>query len=341
MLCKPFKYMTFRLLYVSGLIRECPWGKIKIRRRAYLYLLVFPLFIFIAIKTYIILWKARITNRKENRDSSYKFYLTIAAIAKNESEYISEWLAFHKLQGVDKVFLYNNDSTDNMREVLKPYIEDGFVIYNEIHGNHKQFAAYTDAINRYGRLAKYMAFIDCDEFLMPVNKDDNLKSIIDEVFAKDDNAGGYGINWCVYGSSGHEKKPQDGLLIENFIHHSEVGFVHNKHIKTIVKPSCVHFFKHPHFPKYKPGYYCINYDGHLIPYWWNYISEYRGIRLNHYICKSKEEFLKRRSLERSDIPGKRPFSDFDIYDRNDIKDNDLSIYYSNLRDIMNFYRRSD
>jgi Domain of unknown function. len=143
-------------LYVSGLIRECPWGKIKIRRRAYLYFLVFPLFIFIAIKTYIILWKARITNRKENRNSSYKFYLTIAAIAKNESEYISEWLAFHKLHGVDKVFLYNNDSTDNMQEVLKPYIEDGFVIYNEIPGRYRQFDAYNDAINRYGHLTKYM-----------------------------------------------------------------------------------------------------------------------------------------------------------------------------------------
>lgn len=300
-------------------------------------MLVFPIFLIIMIRAYVILQRAR-TRRKDNA-SCYKYHLTIAAIAKNESAYIGEWLAFHKLQGVEKVFLYDNDSTDNMYEVLKPYIDDGFVEYNEIHGKCIQFAAYTDAINRYGELAEYMAFIDCDEFMVPVNTDSDLRTIIDDVFAKDDNAGGYAINWCIYGSSGHEKKPQDGLLIENFTYHSDVSYVHNRHIKSIVRPSCVKYFDHPHYPIYKPGYYCINYDGDIVPSWWNNISSYKGIKLNHYFCKSKEEFLIRRSLGKADIPGSRTIDEFYEYDRNDVKDENISVCFADLKNIMNNYTK--
>lgn len=171
-----------------------------------------------------------------------KYRLTIVAIAKNESAYISEWLAFHKLQGVEKVFLYDNDSTDNMREVLQPYIEDGYVVYNEIPGRYRQYDAYNDAINRYGHLAKYMAFIDCDEFMMPVDSDKSLLEIIESAFLKDESAGGFGINWCMYGSSGYETKPENGLLIENFTHHSLINHERNYTIKSIVKPYSVKGF---------------------------------------------------------------------------------------------------
>lgn len=65
-------------------------------------------------------------------------------------------------------------------------------------------------------MTKYMAFIDCDEFMMPVDSNRSLLEIIESVFLKDENAGGFGINWCMYGSSGYETKTEKGLLMENF-----------------------------------------------------------------------------------------------------------------------------
>lgn len=44
------------------------------------------------------------TIKKEER-------LAIVAIAKNEAEYIREWVVFHKIIGVSHIYLYNNDST--------------------------------------------------------------------------------------------------------------------------------------------------------------------------------------------------------------------------------------
>ena len=266
-----------------------------------------------------------------------KYCLTIVVLAKNESAYISEWLAFHKLQGVEKVFLYDNESTDNMRDVLQPYIAAGYVEYNVINGKYKQFEAYNDAIRRYGHLAKYMAFIDCDEFMMPVNSDKSLLEIIEYAFLKDENAGGLGINWCIYGSSGHETKPERGLVIENFTHHSYVDYERNYTIKSIVKPCCVKIFSHPHYPMFRPGFYNIDFQGKFIPFWRNEITEYDGIRLNHYYCKSKEEYAKRISLGRADIPSIR--SDY-FYkdDRNEVLDEVMLKYSSDVKKVMATYQ---
>jgi Glycosyl transferase family 2 len=42
----------------------------------------------------------------------------ICAIAKNEALYIEEWIAFHFLQGVSEILIFDNESTDNMRDIL-------------------------------------------------------------------------------------------------------------------------------------------------------------------------------------------------------------------------------
>lgn len=330
------KQLFIKLLFVSGLLRQ-ENRKAVLRKRAYLCVLLFPYFLFLLMRAYCNLRKSRLYNRKME-GIAYKFNLTIVAIAKNEAAYISEWLAFHKLQGVEKVFLYDNESTDNMRDVLQPYIAAGYVEYNVINGKYKQFEAYNDAIRRYGHLAKYMAFIDCDEFMMPVNSDKSLLEIIEYAFLKDENAGGLGINWCIYGSSGHETKPERGLVIENFTHHSYVDYERNYTIKSIVKPCCVKIFSHPHYPMFRPGFYNIDFQGKFIPFWRNEITEYDGIRLNHYYCKSKEEYAKRISLGKADSLHILSMDNFIKDDRNEVLDDSMLVYANDVKKVMAIYQ---
>jgi hypothetical protein len=42
-----------------------------------------------------------------------KHYLSICAIFKDEAPYLQEWIEFHRLLGVEKFYLYNNNSRDN------------------------------------------------------------------------------------------------------------------------------------------------------------------------------------------------------------------------------------
>ena len=53
--------------------------------------------------------------------------LAIVAILKNESPYVLEWVEYHRSIGFQKFFLYNNDSTDNVKELLAPYVQAGIV----------------------------------------------------------------------------------------------------------------------------------------------------------------------------------------------------------------------
>lgn len=268
--------------------------------------------------------------RKILNDSTKKYSLGIVAIAKNESEYIREWVAFHKLVGVSVIFLYDNESTDNMKECISDYIDSGYVVYQKIEGKNRQYDAYNDALFRYGRLCKYMAFIDCDEFLTPCNRGDNLLDYLDSAVVKNKNAGGIGINWCMYGSSGYLEKPK-GLLIERFIWRADtVNGKGNNCIKTIAIPECIKLFNHPHYPIYRYGFYNVDLYGHPVSGAYNRITQYYGVKINHYFTKSKEQWIIRRSMGMADKNAERTISEFYEHDNNDVKDLSAAIYSKEL-----------
>ena len=78
--------------------------------------------------------------RNDRRNMKYK--LSFCLIFKNEGPFLKEWLDYHIVVGVDHFYLYNNNSDDNFREVLEPYIKDGIVTLIEWPYDHSQFKAY-------------------------------------------------------------------------------------------------------------------------------------------------------------------------------------------------------
>jgi len=332
------KNTIFKALYLGGILKDmCPDGIALRSRNKYKRIILFcfaPLALIwgLLIKCYGVIDCLR----KDCHHKKYKF--AVVLIAKNESEYIEEWLAFHKIIGVDCVFLYDNDSTDNMKDVIQPYIDKGFVVYNAYPGKCKQLEVYNDALKRYGSLCHYLAFIDCDEFIMPADHNRNVIDMIDEAFRKDMNAGGLGINWAIFGSSGHKTKTP-GLVMERFLYRSNADFSPNSIIKSIVKPSMVKRFSHPHYPKYTLGHYGINMNGEIIGLYYNYIEDFPSLKLNHYYTKSKEEWDKRRSFGKvyyqKDEP---PIVSDDYYyrcDLNDIKDDNALFYCEKVKEMIN------
>ena len=97
-----------------------------------------------------------------------KYYLTVCAIAKNEGPYFQEWIEWHRRQGVEKFYIYDNESTDCTREVLAPYIESGLVDYRYWPGRKMQLAAYDDCFERHRLEARWIAVIDLDEYIVPI-----------------------------------------------------------------------------------------------------------------------------------------------------------------------------
>ena len=138
----------------SGIVSHCRDWTANMYVRYLLILLVFP---FCLPKYFRV------------KDVPGREGLAFVLIAKNEAPYIEEWINFHHKQGVSHFIIYDNESTDNLHEVLKPYIASGIVTYHLLPGKIRQIDAYDIAINDYGRKFKYMGFIDADEFVFVRN----------------------------------------------------------------------------------------------------------------------------------------------------------------------------
>lgn len=197
--------------------------------------------------------------RKEE-GMAFKHELAIVAIAKNEGLYIREWIEYHRIIGICKIYLYDNDSSDNTVELLQPYIDSGYVEYIPIHGVGKQLDAYNDAIARYKMECRWMAFIDLDEYIMPQQSFESVADVVKRVLKKRPNAAGIALNWCLYGNSGHKKRPK-GLITESYINRGKETNPLNHMIKTLCNPRMVHYYVSPHYPQYRLGAISVDSTG--------------------------------------------------------------------------------
>mgnify|MGYP002625095428 CR=1 FL=1 len=249
--------------------------------------------------------------------------LAFVLIAKNEAPYIEEWINFHVKQGVTHFIIYDNESTDNFREVLRPYIASGLVTYHAINGKKRQLDVYNMALHDYGDKFRYMGFIDTDEFVFVRNLRgggiSSLCTFLDEFMTSHPNAGGIGVNWCMFGSNGHITKPEGGVL-ENYTMRAEDNFGGHHAIKTICDPMKVLGFTNVHFPIYCRGFCNMNEAGDVVEGSGTKAVSFSRIRINHYYTKSKEEFMQKRDKGRADSLVMRSMTEFDKNDQNVIRD---------------------
>lgn len=262
------------------------------------------------------------------RKNKYPFYLTVCAIAKNEGRYFQEWIEYHKMMGVEKFYIYDNESDDNTREVLQPYVDKGLVEYTFVAGKKMQLKSYKDCVRKHKYESKYMAFLDLDEFIVPLKHKsipDYLKSL--------GRISGVQINWIVYGSSG-AKTRTDGFVIERFRDHSLPDEELNHHIKSIVNPRRVVTFFSAHRP-FIVGLYVDSTGKTVVKSFWKRPPVTTDIRVNHYAIKSYEEFLEKRSRGRARFNRTRGLGYFDKYDKNEIKDDPImEPYVEALRKVL-------
>jgi len=270
----------------------------------------------------------------------FKHFLSVVGIAKNEGCNFKEWIEYHKLVGVEKFYIYDNESTDDTHEILKPYIEQGLVEYTYFPGKLRQIPAYLDCINRHKLDTKWLAYIDLDEFLVPLNceGDGRLPTVSEFLKKLPPLATQLCVGWLVYGNSGHEKKP-DGLVIEAFKYHWGEPYFCGK---TIVNPRDI-AVAHAHRSIMINGK-TVNEDGKVIKLsQWSKGRRLKGnftinkIRINHYQIKSWEEYSQKygRGAVGSGNYKKYSRETYDKINKNIASDNTMDKYVERLKGIKN------
>ncbi|MBF0122417.1 MAG: glycosyltransferase family 92 protein, partial [Candidatus Omnitrophica bacterium] len=227
----------------------------------------------------------------DGKVSDHPCYLSVCAIIKDEAQYIKEWIEFHRIVGVEKFFIYDNGSSDDLKDVLAPYIREKIVSYQYWPEHPGQISAYVDCIKNFKDQSRWVAFIDADEFLF-CSQSGDLRVMLREY----EKCPGVCVNWVCFGSSGHRHKPE-GLVVENFIRRAQLGWKTNRHVKSIVQLSEVLSpALNPHSFVYRNGRLAVTETGReIVPDFENLnggMSQEVSIgkfRINHYMCKSFEE----------------------------------------------------
>lgn len=232
-------------------------------------------------------------------------YLSLCLICKDENEYLPEWLDYHILMGVDRFYIYDNESRTSLRESLRDYIERGWVLVVDIGGRARQLYAYDHCLQSFGGNTVWMGFVDTDEFLVPKNAL-GLKELLKEY----EGYGGVAVSSLFFGSNGHRARPSVGQIAAytTCVHES---FNEYEYIKSIVQPSRVLVPNSPHDFIYKDASYCVNenfirVDGQHFP-----VSTKR-IQLNHYYCRSEEEIERKLQRGRGALNASWPRRRFDM-----------------------------
>jgi hypothetical protein len=209
--------------------------------------------------------------------------LCIGAIYQNEAPYLREWVEFHRLVGVERFFLYDHESTDNHREVLAPYVDDGTVLIHDWPVQPGQKEAYDHCIAKHGHESRWIAFIDVDEFLFSPNGE-----AVPDVLRDYDELSGVGVPWAIFGTSGHKTRPP-GLVIESYTLRTTRPRK-SRHFKSIVDPTRAARALGPHAFAYKDALY------EPVPRF----AMFDRLRINHYWTKSEEELQQKLERVRAD-----------------------------------------
>ncbi len=234
--------------------------------------------------------------------SNYPYQLAVCAIFKNEAPWLKEWIVYHHdILGFERFYLYNNDSSDNYEEVLRPFIEKGIVElidWNSKDESHKypgkerdnpscpwheyQLGAYNECLKKraLGK-AKWVAVIDVDEFIVPVKGvrsfHRNLRS------AEKRRKGSIKFSWRMFGTSGVWDLEPGELLTEKMILRGEDQNYSNNCGKCMHRPEAVKFCHIHDACQLKPGFRFR----HAKP---------DEIRIHHYWARTEKFCLAKRGV---------------------------------------------
>lgn len=225
--------------------------------------------------------------------ANYQYNLSICVIFQNEAPFLKEWIEYHRMLGVEHFYFFNHYSTDHYLQVLNPYIKEGVVELKDIltvANNYETFyplqcKCYTDCMLQARGKSKWVAFLDPDEFLLPIQE----QSITDFLKGYED-FGAVSANWLMFGTSNVKKITPDRLLIESLTFCSEKNFGGNRFVKSIVRPERASHFENAHQPIFINGFIGVNTDKMAFNSdKSNYIVTNK-LRINHYWTRDEDFF---------------------------------------------------
>ena len=271
-----------------------------------------------------------ISDKFRRKDNNLVYLFTNARDEPN----IAEWAAHHLLLGFDKVFIFDHLSVEPIAQKIGTNFDNRLIIKRIEGSGQIKIKLIKEAVDISQRAnVSWMLYLDADEFLC-LNNFNNVKDYL----RKFGEADAIGVNWLMFGSSGHVKQPA-GLLTENFVK-SEMRL--NSHVKSFVRPDVVRYLWNPHFYNitYPNRYFSGNLTRMRMGPFNNFPIPFMksAAYIAHYYIQSEEEHLRRKGRQLDDgSVGKHNLIQNIHIEYNTIMNNQLKFKYS--ENIKNFLKK--
>lgn len=238
--------------------------------------------------------------------------VTVVTAMKNEGPFILDWIAHHRVVGVDRFLVYTNDCDDGTDDLLDALAKEGVVVRRDNPfretGNVPQHAAFRAAeTERVVTDAEWCLTLDVDEYIN-VHKGEGT---LQELFTATEGANVISMPWRLFGN-GDVEGFEDAPVTHQFLAcapefcsrpHQAWGF------KTIYKNAGLFRRLGVHRPKGiadEGRLRWVGGDGRALPakMWrngWRMTSGTWGydlVTLNHYAVRSAESYLVKRDRGR-------------------------------------------
>lgn len=248
-----------------------------------------------------------------------RYELTACLKFKNVARYLAEWIEFHQIVGFQHFYVYNNNSTDDYIEALAPYRDEGSITLYEWPETPAFPGADQHCVAHHGYEARWIAFLDDDEFLFPT-RGDNVRKIL----SRYEPYPALVVHWFMFGSSGHLHRPE-GLVLENYLRRA-------KHVspavKSIVNPRRIAAPVNTHRWLYKDGIVAADESERPVEHWQAIPAAAAILRINHYWSKSLEDGknkVARGAVDRPPLDQRRSMKQWHDFDRtiNEVEDREI------------------
>ncbi len=264
-------------------------------------------------------------------------YLSICAIIRNEAPYIGEWIAFHRLVGVQRFYLFDDLSTDSTPLEIFRHDRGDIVLgaYQRrpewecpepvpFRATH-QIVTFNRFIAEHRDETQWCAFIDPDEYLYHADHNDIREPLFEDVESW--GAAALFVQWLVFGSSGHKRRPP-GPTIAAYTQRGQLGEPEptGRHGKLIARMDAIEYFGPfgSHNAKFRHGE-PMNENGTAVTGPTNPDPSTNRWRLNHYYHRSAEEARERISaIDNNAVSGfHKSTSRMRRHDLNAVQDRDI------------------
>ena len=160
--------------------------------------------------------------------------VVLVSAMRNEGPFLLEWIAYHRVIGIDRVVILSNGSTDGSDELCEALAAAGEITFLRTRpgrGVAPQEAAVQAFETEVGyHPGTWYLWLDADEFLNVHTGDRTVQALIAAI----DTADALMLNWRLFGSGGNDSFPGRHVS-EDFIGASKLGFVANLETKPMFR----------------------------------------------------------------------------------------------------------